>query len=515
MTRPFEIVIVGGGTSGWMCAAAFAAKLDGRRNRIRLIESDEIGTVGVGEATLPQMKDFNDFIGVDEVELMRATQATFKLGIEFVGWGEIGETYVHPFGTYGRPIGDADFFDYWLRARAAGEAAALGDYCYPIAAARANRFALPGADKTDVRNAYSYAYHIDAFLYARFLRRWSEARGVTRMEGRIVDVARDGTDGGNGGGIASVTLASGASVAGDLFIDCSGFRALLIGEALGSKFESWAEWLPCDRAVAVPCDRAGSFTPYTRSTAREAGWQWRIPLQHRTGNGYVYSSAHISDDEATTMLLANLDGAPQAHPRMLRFEAGKRAQSWRHNCVAIGLAGGFLEPLESTSIYLVQMGIAFLLTLLPSARQVDPALVREFNRNIDIEYDRIRDFLILHYHANQRDDSELWRHCRTMALPDSLRAKIERFRHRGHVHAYRDGLFGPPSWQAVFVGQNIVPTGHDRLADRVPDAVLATRMHALHADIAAGVAAMPAHDAFVRDYCAANDVRAAALASRR
>ncbi|RHW17229.1 tryptophan 7-halogenase [Sphingomonas gilva] len=505
MSKPVDIVIVGGGTSGWMCAAALIAKLDPRRYRVRLIESDEIGTVGVGEATLPQMKEFNDFVGIDEVAFMRATQATFKLGIEFVGWGKPGESYIHPFGTFGRPIGDADFFQYWSRARATGHAEALSDYCFPIAAAKADRFTKPeSGGAPDIRTAYSYAYHLDAFLYARFLRGWAEARGLERIEGRIVDVARDERD----DGIASVALASGAVIAGDLFVDCSGFRALLIGQTLGVPFESWAEWLPCDRAQAVPCDRAGAFTPYTRSTARKAGWQWRIPLQHRTGNGIVYSSAHIGDDEVAETLLANLDGAAQASPRVLRFEAGKRALSWKHNCVAIGLASGFLEPLESTSIYLVQMGIIYLLTLLPGGRRPDPALVAEFNRTIDVEYDRIRDFLILHYHANQREDSELWRHCREMALPDTLTAKIERFRHRGHVATYRDGLFGAPSWHAVFVGQNVVPQGHDRLADRLPSADLVQRLRSLRADIEAGVQAMPGHDEFVRGYCPADPLPA-------
>ncbi len=511
MTPSLDIVIVGGGTSGWMCAAALVAKLDRRRVRVRLVESDEIGTVGVGEATLPQMKDFNDLVGIDEVEFMRATQATFKLGIEFIGWGGEDDRYIHPFGTYGKPIGNAEFFHYWLRANAGGVAAPLSDYCYPIMAAAANRFALPPKGEPTIRSAYSYAYHIDAFLYARFLRGWAERRGLERVEGRIVDVARDGED----GRIAAVTLASGERIAGDLFVDCSGFRALLIGQTLGSRFESWSEWLPCDRAVAVPCARTEPLLPYTRAAAREAGWTWRIPLQHRTGNGYVYSSAHLADDRAADTLLAALDGPTQADPRFLRFEAGKRQVSWRANCVAIGLAGGFLEPLESTSIYLVQMGIAFLLTLLPDGPEIDPALAREFNRTIDVEYDRIRDFLILHYHVNQRDDGDLWRHCREMTLPDTLVDRIERFRHRGHVPAYRDGLFGPPSWHAVFVGQNVVPRAHDRLADRLPDAVLAERMVELHADIAEGVAAMPSHAGFVDDYCPADDIRDLALAPRR
>ena len=500
MERQFDIVIVGGGTAGWMCAAAFAAQLDATRYRVRLIESDEIGTVGVGEATLPQLKDFNDLVGIDEAEFMRATQATFKLGIEFVDWSRIGDRYIHPFGIYGRPFGDTDFFQYWLRADAAGVAAPLADYCYPVVAAEANRFALPEPDRASVRSAFSYAYHLDATLYARFLRNWSEARGLERIEGRVVDVARDAND----GAIASVTLRSGETVSGDLFVDCSGFRALLIGETLGARFESWSHWLPCDRAVAVPCDSAGELRPYTRSTAREAGWQWRIPLQHRTGNGYVYASAHCDDDTAAATLLAHLDGPAQADPRFLRFEAGKRSVSWSHNCVALGLAGGFLEPLESTSIYLVQMGIIFLLSLLPDrAIRDDPALAREFNRTMDIEYDRIRDFLILHYRATERDDSPLWRHCRTMPLPDSLADRIKRFRHRGHVPDYRDGLFGPPSWQAVFVGQNVVPTGHDRLADRMPLERLRCELDALRVEIAAGVADMASHADFIGGYCAA------------
>ena len=502
MDQRLDILIVGGGTSGWMCAAALISKLDPARCRVRLVESDEIGTVGVGEATLPQMKDFNDFLGIDEVEFMRATQATFKLGIEFVDWGRIGDRYMHPFGTFGKPIGDADFFQYWLRARADGSAAELADYCHPIVASRSDRFTCPGANGASAEPPpYSYAYHLDAFLYARFLRQWSETRGLERIEGRIVDVARDPED----GSVASVTLASGETVTADLFVDCSGFRSLLIGQTLGVPFESWSHWLPCDRAVAVPCARGGAFTPYTRSTAREAGWQWRIPLQHRTGNGYVFSSAHISDEAATETLLANLDGATEAAPRVLRFEPGKRKEAWKANCVAIGLAGGFLEPLESTSIYLVQMGIAFLLTLLPQGRVPAEALVAEYNRTMDIEYDRVRDFVILHYHAMQRSDSELWRYCREMTLPDGLAEKIARFRHRGYVQPYRDGLFGATSWQAVFVGHNILPARHDRLADRMPAAMLHERMRAVREEVDGYVATMPAHDAYVRGYCRAAD----------
>jgi tryptophan halogenase len=496
--EPFNLIIVGGGTAGWMCAAACAAKLDPVRYRVRLVESEEIGTVGVGEATLPQMKDFNDFLGLNEVEFMQATQASFKLGIEFVNWGRQGDRYVHPFGTFGRPIGEADFFSYWVRANNAGQAAPLFDYCFPIVAALQNRFMLPNGDANDVRNAFAYAYHLDAFLYARYLRRWAEARGIERVEGRIVDVERDGRS----GEVAAVTLASGTKVAGDMFVDCSGFRSLLLGGTLGVALEDWSRWLPCDSAQAVPSVRSRDFTPYTRSTRRSAGWQWRIPLQHRTGNGYVYSSADISDDEAAATLLANLDGEALAEPRVLRFKAGKREQAWTHNVVGMGLAGGFLEPLESTSIYLVQMAIMHMLTLLPPGSDIDPALPAEFNRVMDVEYDRIRDFLILHYIANDAD-APLWERVTTMDVPDSLAGKIDRFRHRAHVQAYRDGLFGPPSWQAVFVGQGVVPHAADRLADMLPGDQLAERLAGLQATIARGAASAPLHADFVAHYCPA------------
>jgi len=498
MGDKFDLVIVGGGTAGWMCAAACAAKLDPARFRVRLVESEEIGTVGVGEATLPQMKDFNDFLGLDEVEFMKATQASFKLGIEFVNWGSEGNRYVHPFGTFGRPVGEADFFSYWIRAHRAGTAASLFDYCFPIVTALQNRFMLPNGDGSDVRNAFAYAYHLDAFLYARYLRGWAEARGIERVEGRIVTVEQDGES----GDIAAVTLASGTRVAGDLFVDCSGFRSLLLGATLGADLEDWSHWLPCDSAQAVPSVRSADFTPYTRSTRRNAGWQWRIPLQHRTGNGYVYSSTDISDDEAAATLLANLDGEALADPRVLRFKAGKRERAWAKNCIGMGLAGGFLEPLESTSIYLVQMAIMHLLTLMPDSPAIDPALPAEFNRVMDVEYDRIRDFLILHYIANE-PDAPLWERVTAIDLPDTLAGKIERFRHRGHVQAYRDGLFGPPSWQAVFVGQGIEPRAADRLADVLPAATLDERLSKLARTIADAAATVPSHADFIARYCPA------------
>ncbi|MBC6983415.1 tryptophan halogenase family protein [Caulobacter sp. 17J80-11] len=508
MSRPLDVVIVGGGTAGWMTAAALVGVLKPNVCRVRLIESDEIGIVGVGEATLPQMKDFNDLVGIDEAEMMRSTNATFKLGIEFLDWGFKGSTYVHPFGAHGQAWGGVGFHHHWLRAAQNGRPWDIEAFSYAVVASRCDRFEFPSRDPAAIEATYNYAYHFDASLYARYLRGFAEARGLRRTEGKVVEVVLHPES----GNVDAIRMESGELVAGDLFIDCSGFRGLIIGQALQSGFEDWSKWLPCDRALAVPCDRAGRFTPFTRSTAREAGWQWRIPLQHRTGNGYVYSSSFISDDDAAATLMRNLDGEAQAEPRPLRFKAGRRVDCWRKNCIAMGLASGFLEPLESTSIYLVQVAITNLLRLFPR-NPVDPALVEEFNRLVDNEYDRIRDFLILHYHANTREDGELWRYCRDMEVPDSLRSKIELFTRRGHLPQYKDGLFSPPSWLSVLLGQGLRPQAYDRLADNLPLDELFARMETLHARIDARTAAMPGHDAFVRSYCAsAEAVRAPALA---
>ena len=498
MTKPLDVVVVGGGTAGWMTAAALAGVLKPETCRVRLIESDEIGIVGVGEATLPQMKEFNDAIGVIEPDMMAKSNATFKLGIEFRDWGFRGSSYVHPFGKHGQPMGGVGFHHQWLRALQNGHAYDIETFSYAIAASRANRFEFPANDLNAINSTYGYAYHFDAHLYSKYLRGFAEARGARRTEGKVVDVALHPER----GDIVSLTLESGEVVAGDLFIDCSGFRALLIGKALETPFEDWTQWLPCDRAWAVPCDRSDDFTPYTRSTAREAGWQWRIPLQHRTGNGYVFSSAFIGEDEAAATLMANLDGKAQADPRLLRFQAGRRTRSWHRNCIAIGLASGFLEPLESTSIYLVQIAIMNLLKLFPR-HPIDPALAGEFNRLVDGEYDRVRDFLILHYHANTRDDAELWRYCRDMAVPDSLAEKLEMFRHRGHIEAYKDGLFAPPSWLSVYLGQGVRPKAYERLADNLSLDDLLSRLESLKTRIADRVALMPSHADFVRDYCPA------------
>jgi tryptophan halogenase len=500
---PLRIVIVGGGTAGWMTAAAFASVYGPKLRNIRLIESSEIGIVGVGEATLPHIRFFNRRIGIDERELMAHTQATFKLGIEFKDWARLGDSYIHPFGAYGSRIAGVPFHQYWLRQRAAGDASSIEDYSLPIVASRMNRFALPSEDPSAVMSTFGYAFQFDASLYATYLRGFAEKRGVQRTDGKIVDVKLKPED----GWIESVQLADGSVVTGDLFIDCSGFRGLLIEQALKTGYDDWTRWLPCDRAAAVPCESHGELTPYTRATAREAGWQWRIPLQHRTGNGYVYASNFISDDEAASKLLTRLDGKPQADPRFLRFTAGRRRKTWSRNCVAIGLSGGFLEPLESTSIYLIQIAITTLIDYLtdrPAAGgKFDERVVDAFNRWIEMEYDRVRDFLILHYHATERDDTPLWNYCRSMSVPDSLIHKMELFRERGHVITYKDGLFLEPSWLAVYFGQRVMPRGHDGRADSLDAAKVAAELERVRVQVMTAAARMPHHQDFIQQYCPA------------
>lgn len=491
-----RIVILGGGTAGWMTAATLTKALKPQFATVRLIESDDIGIVGVGEATLPQVRDFNAFLELDEAQFMRETNATFKLGIEFCDWARKGDSYFHPFGVHGQSVNGIPFYQCALRARKHGHDLNIEDYSYPIVASRNQRFDFPSEDMNSIRSTYSYAYHFDAALYSGFLRRWCEARGLNRTEGKVVDVTLRPED----GFIQSLTLASGEVVEGDLFIDCSGFRGRLISQALHMGWEDWTPWLPCDRALAVPCERAGPFTPYTRATAREAGWQWRIPLQHRTGNGYVFSSQFTTQDRAAEVLLSHLDGAAQADPRLITFQAGRRQQSWYKNCIAIGLASGFLEPLESTSIYLAQIASSFLMRLFPG-QEIDPKVVGEFNRLIDLEYERVRDFLILHYYATEPREGDLWRHVQNMKVPDSLLEKMEIFRRRGFVHRYKDGLFSPASWIAVYNGQRIIPEGYDPQADNIDMDVMLERLGDLRARIDLNVQAMPSHADFVRDFC--------------
>ncbi len=487
-----RVVVVGGGTAGWMTAAALATLIPGAA-RVHLVESAEIGIVGVGEATLPHLRAFVTRLGIDEAAFMAATNATFKLGIEFRDFGAIGERYIHPFGTYGRPLAGVGFHHYWLRRDREATIPPIGAFSLGVAAAADHRFARPGDDPDDLANSYGYAYQFDATRFAPFLRAHAEARGAVRTEGTVATVERHPEN----GDVTAIVLTDGSRIEGDLFIDCSGFRALLIGGTMDEAWEDWSHWLPCDRAVAAPCaSPEGGIEPYTRATAMPAGWRWRIPLTHRVGNGYVYASAFLSDTDAMDTLVGSMEGRPLADPRLLRFRAGRRRRSWVGNVLAVGLASGFLEPLESTSIYLVQMAITQLIEHFPNIRVTNTD--RDgFNALVDGEYDRIRDFLILHYHATRRDDSPFWNHVRTMAIPASLAEKMALWRQTAQVSQYRHGLFLEPSWIAVYLGQGVVPEGWDPRADLPDAAALDRAMTALHDGIAATVSGMPDHAAYL------------------
>lgn len=493
-----NIVIVGGGTAGWMTAAALARLFEKVPCNIRLVESEEIGTVGVGESTIPSLRTFNQFLGLDEAEFVKATQATFKLAIEFVNWRHIGHLYYHPFGPYGIDIRGVSFPSCWLKFSGMGGSAELDDYNLQALAARNEKFALTGDIGNSPMSEVSHAYHFDAFLYAQYLRRYAEQRSVRRVEGKIVDVERDPQS----GFIRAVVLAGGERIEGEFFVDCSGFRGLLIEQTLQTGFDDWSHWLPCDRAITVPSAAGGDLRPVTRATAREAGWQWRIPLQHRIGNGYVYSSAHIGADEATGVLLANLDGEALAEPWLLKFKAGRRRKAWNGNCVAIGLSAGFMEPLESQSIYLIQTGITQLIRNFPDL-DFEPSDIDCYNRIMTWQFERIRDFLILHYSATERNDTPFWNYTRTMSLPDWLTEKIELFRARGRIFRENSELFAEASWFAVLYNQGIIPRRYDPVVDAVPDDELKNVMHYIRAEVARAVARMPTHSAYIaRRYAA-------------
>lgn len=498
--RVKEVVIVGGGTAGWMAAACFSKVLS-REFNIRLIESDEISTVGVGEATIPQIKLFNNVLELDDDDFVKKTQGTFKLGIQFVDWGRLGDSYIHGFGNIGQDLGLIQFHHYWLKKHLNGEAANIGDYSLNTAAAPKGKFMRAVDIGNSPLSSIANAYHFDAGLYARYLRNYAEARGVKRLEGKIVNTLLRGND----GFIDSVMMESGERVTGDLFVDCSGFRGLLIEQALKTGYEDWTHWLPCDRAVAVPCASSGPPTPFTRSTARSAGWQWRIPLQHRVGNGHVFSSKFMSEDEATSILLRNLDGEKLAEPRTLRFVTGRRKKYWNKNCVAIGLASGFMEPLESTSIHLIQTHIARLISFWPdkSFNQVD---IDTYNQQADFEFERIRDFLIAHYHVTERDDSPFWNYCRTMDVPPALKQKLELFKANGRFFREADELFGVTSWVQVLLGQRLEPRGYHPMVDNLSKGELNEFVGNIKAVIEKCVDAMPMHQEFIEQNCKAEKV---------
>ncbi|AWW75597.1 tryptophan halogenase [Erythrobacter sp. KY5] len=492
-----KLVIVGGGTAGWITAAAFS-RLMGRALSIELVESDAIGTVGVGEATIPQIIRLNTILGLDEHDFIKRTNGTFKLGIEFVDWGKVGSRYLHTFGDAGMNLASVPFHHYWKRAAASGSGHSLWHYSlHQLAASHAKFGKLDRVGNTPM-TGLAYAYHFDASLYAAYLRAYSEQKGVTRTEGIVQCVARDGES----GDITSITLDNGHEVEGDFFIDCTGFRALLLGQELGVGYQDWSKWLPCDSAQAVPSERLETLVPFTRATAKTAGWQWRIPLQHRTGNGHVYCSDFISDEEAGAALLEGLDTKPLADPRPIRFTTGRREKFWSHNCAAIGLSSGFLEPLESTSIHLIQSHVSRLLQLFPTNNRSDVERA-EYNRRCEAEFEQIRDFLILHYHQTERDDSEFWRYCKNMDVPDSLTHKQELFASSGRVGRDADDLFREASWVQVMLGQGVVPQSHDVMANGLSDAQLSEFLRNVRTLIERAVGTLPTHEDYLARHCAA------------
>lgn len=492
MNRPIKkILILGGGSSGWM-AAAMLSQMLGKTIDITLIESSEIGTVGVGEATIPPIKIFNQVLGLNELDFLKKTQGTIKLGIEFENWGREGDRYMHAFGSIGPTLGGTKFRYHWLRARHEGKNDSFWDYSLNYQAAKQNKFA-PLAKIPDTNyDGLVYAYHFDAGLYAQMLRTYSEARGVKRIDSKILQVHKDP----DSGHLSSVDLESNQRLEADLFIDCSGSRALLIGEALGVGYDDWSHWLPCDRAAAVPSEAVHPIAPYTRSIAREAGWQWRIPLQHRTGNGLVYSSRYLSEDEAAHQLVSNLDSAPLAEPRTIRFLTGRRRQQWHKNVVSLGLSSGFLEPLESTSLHLVQSGIIRLFKLFPRA-EIQDTDVEEYNRQSKLEFESIRDFIILHYHLNDKPNSPFWKECRSTEKPESLLRRIALFAKSGHVFREQEELFGELAWEQVMLGQGIVPEDYHTLADTMTKVEFEKFLAGLKQVINKTTAKLPSHDQFL------------------
>ncbi|WP_264940611.1 tryptophan halogenase family protein [Sphingomonas caeni] len=486
-----RVVIAGGGTAGWNVAAALGSTL-GTLLDITLVESEEIGTIGVGESTVPTVRRFHQLLGIKEQEFMRDNRASFKLGISFEDWARIGDRYIHSFGVVGKSTWMGDFHHFWLHAVAQGYGGEVGQYCFEHEALRAGKFAC-GPEST-----INYAYHLDAALYARFLRKFSEGFGVRRVEGKITSVDQDGES----GFVIAINLESGARIEGDLFIDCTGFRGLLIEQALGAGFEDWGQWLPCNSALPIQTRAVGPAVPYTRAMAHEAGWMWQIPLQHRVGNGFVYSSDHMSDEAAHDGLHARIEGEVVFAPKPIRFRAGRRLKTWDKNVVAFGLSSGFVEPLESTSIHLIQVGVTRLIQSFPFAG-ISQAQVDRYNARAQAEIEMVRDFVTLHYKLTEREDSEFWRYCKNMSIPDSLAARIALFRESGMAYQDQDELFRIDSWLQVMIGQRLVPQAYHHMGRLLTDAQLKQALTDLKTNIAGAVARMPAHQDFVDSYCGA------------
>jgi tryptophan halogenase len=493
-----SVAIVGGGTAGWSAAACLAKFLAKRQTSITLVDSSAIATVGVGEASVPNIHNFNSYLGLDELDFIESTQGTFKLGIRFDDWRDRGTSFFHPFGRYGVGFEGMDFHQCLARAREMGKGAPLEDFSLPIALARAERFAQPVNDPKAPLTDYGYAFHFDAGLYARRLKRYALDRGVTHLDRRISDVTLD-----ERGDIGSLRFDDGSTLQADFYIDCSGFRALLIEGALETGYESWKQWLPCDSAVALPCPRAaGSLSPYTVATARDAGWTWRIPLQHRVGNGYVFARDFLSDHEAAKALVAQMPAAPAAPPNFQRFTAGMRKRFWNRNCVALGLAGGFIEPLESTSINLVHRGLSLLMDYWPS-REIDPRRAEAANRHFALEQQHIRDFIVLHYKLSGRRDTEFWRHVSAMSVPDSLQHRIDTFRSCGVLLQFEAESFKPESWLTMFNGFGVAQESIDSRVDDIDVPRMLGALDVIRNSVTHAAAQAMPHEDFIAKFCPA------------
>jgi len=487
-----HIVIAGGGTAGWMTAAALSRLTENGRTRITLVESEAIGTIGVGEATIPPIVNFNQLLGIKEADFVKQTQATFKLGIEFRNWHKIGDSYMHPFGTFGRDIEAIKFYQIWLKLHSLKEFPSINEFCLSAVAAYAGKFTAPTRNPNSVLSSLAYAYHFDASLYAQLLRQLAEGRGVNRVEGKISNVQLNAAS----GHIEHLNLQDGKTISGDFFIDCTGLRALLIGDALGVGFKDWSHWLPCDRAVTIGSTRKSAPDPYTRATALSAGWQWRIPLQHRTGNGHVYSSQYLSAEAAETELMKTLEGKAEGSARHIQFQTGRRKSFYHKNCVAIGLSGGFMEPLESTSIHLIQAGISKLMALLPD-QSFNPTEAKSYNSLTQLQFEQIRDFLILHYKATDRDDTDFWSYVKNMDIPDTLNDKLELFRSKGRLFRFQDELFGEDNWAAVLLGQKVFPRSWDPVVDTLNTGELERHLSGMRDIIHKTANSMPTHQSYI------------------